>query len=95
MEELGTSYVFRGVFHEVTKPERIIQTFEYEGLPERGRVILETWTFEELPGGCTRIVMESLFRSVADRDNMLRAGMKEGAIESIDRLSQLLESGRG
>ncbi|MFC5530464.1 SRPBCC family protein [Cohnella yongneupensis] len=89
-DEFGTSYVFRGVFHEVTKPERIIQTFEYEGLPERGHVKLETWTFEELSGGCTRIVMESVFRSVEDRDNMLRSGMEEGVMESFDRLTLLL-----
>jgi uncharacterized protein YndB with AHSA1/START domain len=90
-DEFGTSYVFRGVFHEVTKPERIIQTFEFEGLSERGRVKLETWTFEEMPGGGTKIIMESLFRSVADRDNMMRSGMEEGVTESFDRLSRLLE----
>src|ERR1700709_766274 len=41
---------FSGVMHEVTAPERIIQTFEFEGLPERGHVALGTTIFEELPG---------------------------------------------
>ena len=31
---------FNGAIHEVTAPERIIQTFEFEGLPERGHVTL-------------------------------------------------------
>ena len=30
-------YIFSGVFHECTAPERIIQTFEFEGLPENTR----------------------------------------------------------
>jgi uncharacterized protein YndB with AHSA1/START domain len=32
----GNEYAFHGVYHEVTAPERIIQTFEFEGLPEKG-----------------------------------------------------------
>jgi hypothetical protein len=34
----GNEYGFHGVNHDVTPPERIIQTFEYEGLPESGHV---------------------------------------------------------
>src|SRR5256885_3098020 len=36
----GTEYVFHGVVHEVTPPERIIRTFEFEGVPEKGHVSL-------------------------------------------------------
>jgi uncharacterized protein YndB with AHSA1/START domain len=42
-------FAFHGVCHEHTAPERIIQTFEFEGLPEKGHVILETSRFEDLP----------------------------------------------
>ena len=31
---LGGEWGFYGSFHEVTAPRRIVQTFEYEGLPE-------------------------------------------------------------
>ncbi|MCM3654772.1 SRPBCC domain-containing protein [Metabacillus litoralis] len=31
----GNRYGFHGVFQEVAKPERIINTFEFEGLPEK------------------------------------------------------------
>jgi hypothetical protein len=34
----------------VSAPERIIGTFEYEGLPETGQVSLDTTRFEALPG---------------------------------------------
>src|SRR6187399_219121 len=37
---------FNGVIHECTFPERIIQTFEYEGMPQRGHVSLDTMIFE-------------------------------------------------
>jgi uncharacterized protein YndB with AHSA1/START domain len=72
-------------------PERIIQTFEFEGLPEKGHVTLETAMLEELPGGRTKIVMESVFRSLADRDGMLQSGMEGGLNDSFSRLVELLQ----
>ncbi len=30
----GNEFAFHGVYHEVLAPERIIDTFEFEGLPE-------------------------------------------------------------
>ena len=32
----GTKFAFHGVNHEVLPPQRIIGTFEFEGLPETG-----------------------------------------------------------
>jgi uncharacterized protein YndB with AHSA1/START domain len=52
----GNAYGFHGVFHEVA-PERMIQTFEFEGLPEPGHVSLDSMDLEELPGGRTRITV--------------------------------------
>lgn len=86
----GNAYGFHGVNHEVTAPERIIGTFEFEGLPERGHVILETSTFEELPGHRTRVVTQSVFRSVADRDGMVASGMERGVYDSYEQLDELL-----
>jgi uncharacterized protein YndB with AHSA1/START domain len=91
----GGAYAFHGVFHEVTAPERIIQTFEFEGLPERGHVTLDTVMFVELPEGRTKLVMESVFRSVADRDGMLQSGMEEGIGDSFAKLTALLQRLQG
>ena len=85
-------YAFRGVYHDVTAPERLVYTFEFEPMP--GHVLLETLRFEELPGGRTRLVDASVFQSVADRDGMLAAGMEAGAAASLDRLARLLAEGR-
>ncbi len=77
-------------YHEVTAPERIISTFEYEGLPEKGHVVLQTTRFEALPGERSRITTQALFQSVADRDGMLQSGMERGVNDSMERLEELL-----
>ncbi|MCZ7395545.1 MAG: SRPBCC family protein [Candidatus Methanoperedens sp.] len=87
----GNDYAFHGVTHEVTAPERIIGTFEFEGLPEKGHVVLETARFEVLPGDRTKLTSHSVFQSVADRDGMLQSGMERGVNDSYDRLDELLE----
>lgn len=87
----GNEYAFHGVNHEVLSPERIIGTFEFEGLPEKGHVILETARFEALPGNRTKMISQSVFLSVEDRDGMLQSGMEEGVNDSYDRLDELLE----
>ena len=89
-ERDGHKYTFFGVSHEVLAPERIIGTFEFDGLPERGHVILGITNFEELPGGRTRIVHQSVFRSVEDRDGMVQSGMERGVTEGYEKLDELL-----
>jgi uncharacterized protein YndB with AHSA1/START domain len=88
----GNKFVFRGVNHEVLPPQRIIGTFEFEGLPERGHVALQTARFEALPGGRTRVISQSVFQSVADRDGMLRSGMERGVKQGFERLDEVLAS---
>jgi uncharacterized protein YndB with AHSA1/START domain len=87
----GNVYAFHGVYHEVRSPERIIDTFEFEGLPETGHVAMETMKLEELPGGRTSLTVQSVFQSVADRDGTLQSGMEEGVNDTYNRLAELLE----
>ncbi|MGF7072662.1 SRPBCC family protein [Mucilaginibacter sp. R-33] len=89
----GNDYGFHGVIHDVTAPERIIQTFEFEGLPESGHVTLETTRFEALPGNRTKVTVQSVFQSAADRDGMLQSGMERGVNDSHWRLDELFEAG--
>ncbi len=88
----GNAYAFHGVYHEVLAPERIIDTFEFEGLPETGHVTLETMKLEALPGGRTKLIVQSVFQSVADRDGALQSGMQEGVNDTYDRLAELLKT---
>ena len=89
-EENGEEQGFRGTFREVTPPERIVQTFEWEGMP--GHVIVETLTLEDL-GAQTRVTGISLFHTTEERDGMLASGMESGLTESHDRLAELLAEG--
>jgi uncharacterized protein YndB with AHSA1/START domain len=88
----GNRFGFHGVNHEVAAPERIIGTFEYEGLPDKGHVMLETVKFEALPGGRTKVTTQSVFQSVADRDTMIQSGMEHGVTDSHERLDEILET---
>jgi len=90
-ERGGHEYTFFGVYHDVTKPERIIGTFEFDGLPERGHVIMGTTKFEELPNGRSRLVHQSVFQSVQDRDGMIASGMERGVNDGFEKLDSLLE----
>lgn len=91
-DQEGNEYAFNGVFHEIAPPERAIQTFEFEGLPEKGHVALEFAMFEELPDGKTKLTTISVFQSVFDRDGMIQSGMESGINESHERLDELLKA---
>ena len=82
----GNEYAFRGVYHEVS-PERITQTFEWEGLP--GHVSLDSLTLDEA-GGRTTYLGVSVFQSVEDRDGMVASGMEGGLREGMLRLERLI-----
>lgn len=84
---------FKGVIHELISPERIIQTSELEGLPEGGHVVLEAYTFETLPEGKTKLTMQAVCRSVADRDAMVAEGFESGLVTIFDQLDELIKSG--
>jgi uncharacterized protein YndB with AHSA1/START domain len=79
---------FEGRFREVTPPERIVQTFEWDGMP--GYTVLETVLFEDLGDGRTRVVNTSLFFTTEERDGMLQSGMEDGLNESYAALDRLL-----
>src|SRR5947209_1009936 len=56
----GNENGFRGTYREVTPPERIVQTFEWDGMP--GHVSVETATFEDL-GERTKVTTVSIFHT--------------------------------
>jgi uncharacterized protein YndB with AHSA1/START domain len=88
-DKTGNEYGFNGTFHEISQ-ERMIQTFEFEGMPERGHVSLDSITLEDLTDNRTRLTIQSVFRSVSDRDGMIQAGMERGITEGYERLDDIL-----
>ena len=83
----GSESAFRGTYREVTPPERIVQTFEWEGMP--GHVHVETATFEDL-GERTKFTTTLLFDTTEERDGLLAHGGEAGMNETYARLDGLL-----
>jgi uncharacterized protein YndB with AHSA1/START domain len=86
----GRSWGFHGSFHEVSAPDRLVWTFEYEGEP--GHPNLEVLTFTDLGGGRSRLDGLAVFLTVADRDGMM-ADMEPARDEDFERLDELLAAG--
>lgn len=83
----GGEHIFNGVYHEINAPERMVFTMEYEG--NASHIMLETLTFETL-NGKTLITDSLVFQSVADRDGAIQSGMESGAVDTWDRLEEVL-----
>lgn len=81
---------FEGRFREVTPPERLAMTFEWDGMP--GHPVVQTITLEDLGDGRTRVVSLSLFMTSEERDGMVQSGMEAGVDESYAALDRLLAS---
>lgn len=90
----GETHGFEGRFREVTPMERIVQTFEWDGMP--GHPSVETVDFHDLGDGRTKVVNTSLFFTTEERDGMFGAMFgedgKSGLHESYAALDRLLET---
>ena len=80
-----------GVIHEFVPNERITRTFEMEGTPFP--VQLEFLEFEKLTDDTSKFSMHIIYRSVADRDEMLQigAGMAKGINMAHNKLEQVVK----
>jgi uncharacterized protein YndB with AHSA1/START domain len=83
----GNEYAFYGVFHGTPSPDRIVRTFEFEGMP--GHVCLETITFRERRG-TTVLTQTTVFQSAEDYVGVFASDKAEDIEESLERLGQLL-----
>src|SRR5207247_1946198 len=81
----GNEFGFHGEYREVVPFERIVETFEFEGMP--GHVLVESAVFEEIRGK-TKVTQRSVFATVEDLEGMLASGMEEGARETIERFAE-------
>jgi uncharacterized protein YndB with AHSA1/START domain len=79
---------FEGRYREVTPPARLVQTFEWDGMP--GHVTVTTANFEDLGDGRTKVVTTMLFHTREERDGMLSSGMEHGLNQSYAALDRLL-----
>ena len=82
----STEMEMRGVYREITPPERLVSTESWGGKwPET----LNTLILSEKDGKTT-IAQTVLYPSKEARDEALKTGMKEGVNQSFDRLAEYL-----
>jgi len=70
---------FEGRYREVKPIERVVRTFEWDGMP--GHVAIETATLEDLGDGRTKLVSVSLFHTTQERERhaAIRHGKRRSA----------------
>ena len=84
----GSEFAMNGIYREIVRPERIVNTqrFDTPWLP--GESVLTTTLAES--GGKTTFTCTTLYDSIETRDKMLKSGMESGASASYERLEALL-----
>jgi uncharacterized protein YndB with AHSA1/START domain len=88
VEHADGEHGFEGRYREVTPPERLVWTFEWDGMP--GHVVVDTTELEDLGDGRTKVITTSLFHTTEERDGMLSSGMQTGLDQSYAALDELL-----
>ena len=89
----GTEYPTRGIFLEVTAPERIVFTdaFDPGWEPHPDIFFTAIVTLEELPGGKTQYTARALHWTAANREKHEQMGFHQGWGLCLDQLAALAE----
>jgi uncharacterized protein YndB with AHSA1/START domain len=84
----GSEFAMHGVYREIVRPERLVNTQQFETAWLPGEAILTTTLIEN--GGKTTFTCTTLYETREVRDKILKSGMESGASASYDRLENLL-----
>ena len=83
----GNKHGFNGTIHEFEPNQKITRTFEMENTSFP--VQLEFLTFEQLTAETSKLTMHIVYRSVTDRDNMLKLPFTQGINMAHNRLQEI------
>jgi uncharacterized protein YndB with AHSA1/START domain len=84
----GNKHRFNGVIHEFVPNRKITRTFEMENTAFP--VQLEFLEFEKLNNDTSLLKMQMVYKSVADRDQMMRLPFARGINTAHDRLQDIV-----
>jgi uncharacterized protein YndB with AHSA1/START domain len=84
----GNKHRFNGTIHEFAFNEKITRTFEMENTSFP--VQLEFLNFEELTDDTSKLTMHIVYKSVADRDNMMKLPFAQGINMAHNRLQDIV-----
>ncbi|GGM89476.1 ATPase [Dyadobacter beijingensis] len=79
-----------GVIHEFVPEQKITRTFQMENTPFP--VQLEFLVFEKLTGETSKLTMQIVYKSIADRDAMLKLPFAQGINMAHNRLQEVLNT---
>jgi uncharacterized protein YndB with AHSA1/START domain len=88
----GKKHLFNGTIHEFIPEQKIIRTFEMENT--HFPVQLEFLNFEKLNEDSSKLTMHIVYKSVADRDNMLKLPFTQGINMAHNRLQNILNNSK-
>ena len=83
----GNKHFFNGTIHDFEPMQKITRTFEMENTSFP--VQLEFLTFEQLSNDTSKLVMHIVYKTVEDRDNMLKLPFAQGINMAHNRLQQI------
>ncbi len=84
----GNKHRFNGTIHEFTPHRKITRTFEMENTPFP--VQLEFLEFEQLTDDTSKLSMHIIYRSIADRDQMLKLPFAQGINMAHNRIQDIV-----
>jgi uncharacterized protein YndB with AHSA1/START domain len=83
----GNEHHFNGTIHEFVPNQRITRTFEMENTDFP--VQLEFLNFEEINKNTSKLTMQVVYKSVEDRNNMLKLPFAQGINFAHNRLQEI------
>ncbi|AYN67647.1 ATPase [Euzebyella marina] len=84
----GNAHRFNGTIHEFKPEKQIVRTFEMENTSFP--IQLEYLTFEELTPTTSKLIIQIVYKSLSDRDNMLKLPFAFGINMAHDRLQKIV-----
>jgi uncharacterized protein YndB with AHSA1/START domain len=84
----GVKHHLSGTIHEFVPVQKITRTFEMENTPFP--VQLEFLEFESLTDETSKLTMHIIYKSVTDRDNMLKLPFSQGINIAHNRLQEIV-----
>ena len=86
----GNKHGFNGTIHEFIPEKKITRTFEMENTPFP--IQLEYLEFEKQTDNTSKLIMHVVYKSVADRDNMLKLPFEYGINMAHNRLQEIVNN---
>lgn len=87
-DPMGNIHAFNGTIHEFIPEKKITRTFEMENTP------FDTWLeyleFEQLTDDTSKLTMHVVYRSVAQRDQLLKMPFAQGINMAHNRIQEIL-----